>query len=102
MIPFRINGKFQLHKFRVIRDTGNDKIVLGMPWLKKENPDIDWSSRTVKISGIASKRTEGLKEQPVPQEEKLENEKAQHELEEIRKQLPNEIKDFADVFSTEG
>jgi hypothetical protein len=102
VIPFRMDGRFQNHKFRVIRDTGSDKIVLGMPWLRKENPDIDWSSRTVKISGIASKETEGKKEQPVPQEEKLENGKDQRELEEIRRQLSDEIKDFADVFSTEG
>ena len=102
VIPFRINGRFQLHKFRVIEDTGKDEIVLGMPWLRKENPDIDWSSRTVKISGIASKEGEGKKEQPVSQEEKLKSEKAQRELEDIKKQLPDEIKDFADVFSTEG
>jgi hypothetical protein len=30
-IPFRMNEKFQKHRFRMIKETGDDKIVLGMP-----------------------------------------------------------------------
>jgi hypothetical protein len=41
-IPFTLKGKFQKHKFRAIAETGSDLIVLGMPWLRKENPEIDW------------------------------------------------------------
>ena len=97
-----MNGKFQKHRLRIIKETGDDKIVLGMPWLKKENPSIDWSSRTIKTSGIASKDSEGKQEQPVPQKKNLENREKeyQQEIEEIRNYLPEEIKDFADVFST--
>ena len=54
-IKFRFQGVFFRHKFRVIEATGTDILVLGMPWLQKHNPDIDWQKREVTLKRKASK-----------------------------------------------
>jgi PAS domain-containing protein len=46
---FRLHGEVQRQIFHVLSETGQDNIVLGMPWLENENPDIDWKKRTVSI-----------------------------------------------------
>jgi hypothetical protein len=46
---FEINGEMQRQTFHVLAETGNDDMVLGMPWLENENPRIDWKKRTVEI-----------------------------------------------------
>jgi Retrotransposon gag protein len=48
-VEFRIQGKRQRQMFYVLTETGDDRIVLGMPWLAEENPEIDWKSREVQI-----------------------------------------------------
>jgi hypothetical protein len=40
-VKFRIQRKFQRRKFRILEETGSDKMVLGMPWLQDTNPSID-------------------------------------------------------------
>jgi hypothetical protein len=46
---FEIQGKTQRQIFHVLSETGQDNMVLGMPWLESENPEIDWKERTVLI-----------------------------------------------------
>jgi hypothetical protein len=46
---FTIKGEVQRQIFHVLAETGKDNIVLGMPWLESENPDIDWKERTISI-----------------------------------------------------
>jgi hypothetical protein len=41
-IKFKIQGRVHEQKFRILTKTGSDKIVLGLPWLKEYNPNIDW------------------------------------------------------------
>jgi hypothetical protein len=41
--------------FKGFQETGEDKIILGTPWLTNKNPQIDWNERTIKIGMIASK-----------------------------------------------
>jgi hypothetical protein len=48
-VKFRFQGVFFRHKFRVIEATGSDILVLGMPWLQKHNPNIDWQKRKVTL-----------------------------------------------------
>ena len=38
---------------------GNENIILGLPWLKKANPNIDWVTETVTISKCTD-QTEAL------------------------------------------
>jgi hypothetical protein len=94
---------------------------LGIPWLTKENPQINWKNRTIKIGKVASKdlgenlehsdyRIVTLKNhKKETQEENILNEiggneesilkerKYQEELESIRQKLPAEIRDFVEV-----
>lgn len=128
-IKFRIEGIFQRQKFRVLEETGEDKMVLGMPWLEKYNPEIDWRERKVNLRQPASKGKEGNRT-PAPQTENLKFVKVTSEttapkeeregmkggekdntsrssqekpegLETIYEELPEEIKEFADVFNQE-
>jgi hypothetical protein len=46
---FTIQGEVQRQIFHVLSETGQDDIVLGMPWLESENPEIDWKKRIVSI-----------------------------------------------------
>jgi hypothetical protein len=41
-------GKKQAHQRFFITSLGNDCVILGYPWLEEFNPEIDWSSRTMK------------------------------------------------------
>jgi hypothetical protein len=43
----------------MIKETGDDLMVLGMPWLQRINPEIDSQKRTVTLRKEASKETRG-------------------------------------------
>jgi len=109
-------------------------MVLGMPWLQRINPDIDWQKRTVTLKKRASKvlrrknetptlpigsarkastktsheqeaRPTGRKrggyggdETPPKKEQILKEEKYQQELKETREKLPEQLKEYAEVF----
>ena len=144
-IGIRVQGKFSQTKFSVLKETGDDKLVLGIPWLEKANPKIDWHERTIKFHGnidgnnwsprigmLDIEEGESKKSQASPNERKgwvrilpkIEEEPKDdtplkgkgegnpntlkghseayyNELQELTKKLPEEIKDFADVFCTE-
>jgi hypothetical protein len=113
-VQFRMQGKFLRHKFRVLEETGEDEMVLGIPWLEKYNPSIDWSERTVSFTTQAKSVSGSTKEQ-LAKRKKEEPEVSpeaedgrggynkreyQEELEEIREKLPKEIQEPAAIFST--
>ena len=131
-IGIRVLGKFCRTKFSVLKETGDDILVLGIPWLEKANPVIDWKRRTIEFHGKNSgsdwsprigmvgtaeeKRAETRTDQdarkkpvkilPSIEEEdpNLTNEHSEEymkELREIQEKLPDEIKEFADVFCSE-
>jgi hypothetical protein len=48
-----VEVKLKEHKFRVrllATGLGKDHIILGLPWLKKTNPKIDWARGTIRIN----------------------------------------------------
>ena len=47
-VHLSIAGIQQNHEFRIIENATTD-VVLGMQWLRKSNPQIDWQQRVVKI-----------------------------------------------------
>jgi hypothetical protein len=131
-IGVRVQGKYSPTKFSVLKETGDDKLVLGIPWLEKANPVIDWKERTIKFHGnnnennwsprirmldtTGEERTEvqiGPNERkgivrtlPTIREEHPNTDEKHsatyyNELQKLQKELPKEVKDFADVFSTE-
>ena len=73
-IPIKIDGKVQVQKFRLLKETGNDILVLGLPWLKKCNPRIDWTKEEIKIGKVKveKRRKEGVREPPVQRQAKPE------------------------------
>ena len=53
-----MNGKEKLQTF-FITDLGQDCVLLGWPWFSYFNPEIDWTTRTVK--GEVELETQWLK-----------------------------------------
>lgn len=47
-IKVRVKGRFSRSRFTILEETGDDLLVLGDPWLREQNPDIDWKKRTLK------------------------------------------------------
>jgi len=111
-IPFEYQGKRFRQQFRIVEETGPDLLVLGMPWLKEENPEVDWQKRTVTLRKNNRRRARKSKQtQKEKNEEKLtqqgrggynkpeEGEQDyQARLKETREKLPAEIRDYAEVF----
>jgi hypothetical protein len=58
-VEFEFDKEIQQRKFRVITETGTDLMVLGMPWLRDTNPEIDWQKRTVTLRKTASRNERG-------------------------------------------
>jgi hypothetical protein len=56
-IVFQIQGVQQKQTFQVLKETGEDNVVLGMPWLESENPQIDRKERTVTIRKVSPEKS---------------------------------------------
>jgi hypothetical protein len=41
-----VNGKTNMEQFLITR-LGNQKVILGLPWLRKHNPEINWKEGTL-------------------------------------------------------
>jgi hypothetical protein len=48
LIPFRINDKIMTEWFYVMA-LGDQNLILGLPWLEKHNPIIDWTEKTLEF-----------------------------------------------------
>jgi hypothetical protein len=115
-IPFAFQGTKMKQKFRIIKETSTDLLVLGMPWLKKINPAIDWQERTVKLRNRQKpKKARKSKQKRKTQQQ---DDSTQHgrggynksppmdeeeedylkRLKETQAKLPEELKDYAEVF----
>jgi aspartyl protease len=116
-IELRFQGTIHRHMFRVIKQTGTDTMVLGMPWLQQTNPDVNWKSRRVTLRKKKAKKSkkrnnpESTAQSKVVREAKeqtekgrggynnvQEEEKYQEQLVETREKLPKELRDYAEVF----
>ena len=59
-IPMRIGDYEEQHRFYV-SNLGKDHLILGLPWLEKVNPIIDWTERTTEIRKERIQRSLALK-----------------------------------------
>ena len=46
-LQFSLNGKEFQERFYVTR-LGKQKVILGLPWLRKHNPEINWQTGKLK------------------------------------------------------
>jgi hypothetical protein len=44
----------------LVTDLGPEELVLGLPWLQKVNPEIDWSSGTLNIRVDSERKMEQI------------------------------------------
>ena len=47
-LPTKINGKTISTRF-LISNLGKEDVILGLPWLDKINPEVDWTNKSLKI-----------------------------------------------------
>jgi Reverse transcriptase (RNA-dependent DNA polymerase) len=45
-LDLQVNGKMNMEQF-LITGLGNQKIILGLPWLREHNPEINWKEGTL-------------------------------------------------------
>jgi hypothetical protein len=48
LIPFRINNRI-MTKWFYVTALGDQNLILGLPWLEKHNPIIDWTEKTLEF-----------------------------------------------------
>ena len=70
-LKMKINGRVKTTNL-LVTGLGKQKIILGYPWFKNENPDINWTERTLTWR-TEQDNSEPL-EQPTPSKEKKEDE----------------------------
>ena len=122
VIPFKIGTAIHTQTFNVLEETGTNKVVLGMPWLKRYNPTINWKDRKVKIGkvcmqessvcdasierrigegSIASQKTARRYQEDLETStsEKVENPDYQERLAEAKERIPNVYHEFLGVFA---
>jgi hypothetical protein len=51
-LELQVNGKTNMEQF-LITGLGNQKIILGLPWLQKHNPEINWKEGTLQWRTMA-------------------------------------------------
>jgi hypothetical protein len=47
-LNLEINGKI-MRTWLLVSGLGKETVILGLPWLRKTNPDIDWKKGTLKF-----------------------------------------------------
>jgi len=62
-VPMDISSHRELATFQVA-NLQNDKVILGMPWLREHNPTMDWNARRITFKSERC-TTLGLKSWPV-------------------------------------
>jgi hypothetical protein len=76
VISFQIHGKQQTQIFRILEETGDDLIVLGIPWLRSTNPPIDGRKKTMVVGKVSARKAstdrEDDKEPSVPRPDRPE------------------------------
>jgi hypothetical protein len=58
--------KYQSHSERAlfaVTGLGKQNLILGLPWLQKHNPEIDWTTGTVKMNRCSPSRCSGCREE---------------------------------------
>lgn len=91
-ISFRVGNSTHRQTFRVLEETGANKVVLGMPWLKEYNPDIDWKNRRIKIGQV------GIDE-PSIMKESAEMQDYEKRLMDAKKRVPAHYHEYLEVFA---
>jgi Retrotransposon gag protein len=99
-LSMKIKGKFMRHTVKVLEDTGEDVLVLGMPWLEETNPFINWRTREIQFRKTDNKETNeewipAVNLKKIELTEKTDKEK---EYDEIMEKLPEPVKEFTNLF----
>lgn len=85
-IDFWIQGKKCTEKFYVM-PLGEPNIILGMPWLKRNEPEINWKDGTISLPNIL-RGFLGMEEEADP-------------LEEAKRIVPPKYHEFLNIFGEE-
>jgi Retroviral aspartyl protease len=56
IVSYRIQGQEYTDEFRIIPMGDGTEIILGYPWMKRMNPEINWQQKTVKLPRAQNSR----------------------------------------------
>jgi hypothetical protein len=116
-IEFKIGTKRHSQVFQVLEKTGRNRIVLGMPWLRRYNPEIDWTKRRLRIGrvealeaiteeveaekgpAVQGKRPQNESEMIDDTDEVVEEQEYQERLADARERVPEQYHRYLEVFA---
>ena len=99
-LTFWLQGRKCTERFYVM-PLGNPTIILGMPWLKHQQPHIQWSSGEITLPEPTPRGFHGIQEEPEELQANLGMEEEADPLEEVRKLVPQEYHEFLPIFGEE-
>ena len=99
-LTFWLQGRKCSERFYVM-PLGNPTIILGMPWLKHQQPHIQWSSGKITLPEPTPRGFHGIQEEPEELQANLGMEEEADPLEEARKLVPQEYHEFLPIFGEE-
>ena len=73
-IQYEFGGKTFNEEFHITH-LGDQKIILGMPWLESHNPLIDWRRKTIAVPTNPSRKIGAITTKVMVEEEEALNEK---------------------------
>ena len=59
LIPFRIKDKTMTEWFYITM-IGDQDLILGLPWLEKHNPIIDWKEKTLEFQSSSEDKAKAF------------------------------------------
>ena len=98
---YDVHLQIQKHEERLTLDVFDTKydIVLGMQWLSRHSPVIDWRSRTLEFSNCSHGDEEDRSSSKVPVAQAIWVRPQGRMLAEMQQEIPSEYQDFEDVFT---
>jgi hypothetical protein len=64
-VSVQVEGSGHVENLRCfVTELGDDNMILGLLWLEKHNPDVDWNTGEILIRGSAESGAEPSKDQP--------------------------------------
>jgi hypothetical protein len=64
-VSVQVEGSGHVENLRCfVTELGDDDMILGLPWLEKHNPDVDWNMGEILIRGSAESGAEPSEDQP--------------------------------------
>ena len=87
-LPTKIDGKTISTRF-LISNLGKEDVILGLPWLDKVNPKVDWTNKSVKI--VSSRIKKPTIRQAIEKEVQIQKVELEHKKMKSKEAFANQL-----------